>query len=188
MTGQMPASGVMYANIHLDFGFKRMGGFNRADLDNDGAATDASNPNILGVPAVLHGPETIPVGNPWTSGQPYHLSGLANSVLLCGPGNVCEDIIYSVNLFKRSVGVAGTVTNALGNGLPGYTLRMYNSSNVQVGADAPSDADGAYYVNYKSVGGNQTYTVKLFLGTMQVDSKTVTIKSNGFGIVNFQVP
>ena len=25
MTGTMPASGVMYANIHLDFGFKRIG-------------------------------------------------------------------------------------------------------------------------------------------------------------------
>jgi len=187
VTGTMPASGVMYANIHLDFGFKRMSGFNRADLDSDGVATDSSNPNILGAPAVLHGPETNPGGNPYTSGQPYHLSGYANNVLLCGPGNVCEDIIYSVNLFKKSVGVAGTVTDQLDNGLPGYTLKMFNSSNVQVGANAPTDGDGAYYINYKSVGGNQTYTVKLYLGTVEVATKTVTIKSNGFGVVNFQI-
>jgi len=182
----VPPSGMIYANVHLDYGFKRTSGWQRADLDSDGVADDASG-NQLGVPAILHGADPNPIPNPWISGQPYILQSFANDDPLCLPGPICQDTIYSVNIFKRSVGVAGTITNASDMPVPGVTVKLWNDAHNQVLSTATTDSDGAYYLNYKATGGWNYYWVQA-LTTPSVPEEHPRLKSNGFVVVNFQTP
>jgi hypothetical protein len=174
---------LIYANVHLDYGFKRTTGWLKASN-----GIDSSNPNPGGVggPALLHGFNSP--GFPW--GQPYILKGYANDVPLCTVNNVCQDTIYSVNIFKKNVGVAGVVANALDTGQPGWTVTMYTdparTPASQVGVPVVTDADGAYFINYKNTGGSRQFWLKATkTGSADLPGGPITLKSNGFGIVNF---
>jgi hypothetical protein len=188
VTGEVPASGLLYANVHLDYGFKRTPGWSR--LNN---TIDASNPNPgnVGAPATLHG-----AGLGWLSGQPYTLKGFKDVgngfEQLCGPNNVCQDTIYSLNIFKKSVGAAGVVTDGLLMPLSGAEVRMYTDPSrlpqYQVGITAITDTDGAYYINYKHTGSARQYYLRAIYGAAPAQDVTITLKANGFSVTNFVFP
>jgi hypothetical protein len=114
------------------------------------------------------------------NGQPYQFSVASGGTVLG------SDTPYSENIFKKSVGVAGSVVQN-SNGLPvvGATLTLYGpNSNSKVAATATTDANGAYYLNYKYSGPAATFIVQAVYGTWS-QQQTITLKANGFQVVNF---
>lgn len=90
-------------------------------------------------------------------------------------------IIQNENQFKKDPGIGGLVTQAgTNNPTAGATVSIYDSSNKQLGT-ATTDQDGWYMWQYKYTGKAATFVVKT--GTQ---SQSVTMKSNGFLVVNFQ--
>ena len=110
--------------------------------------------------------------------QPYGFSYDA------GLGPV-EPTVYSQNVFKRDPGFAGLVTRvSTGNPVPDVKVEIYDPTDKLL-ATVYTNGDGYYMYQYKYTGKRLTYTVKLpdyGLATQ------VTLKSNGFAIVNFEVP
>jgi hypothetical protein len=91
-----------------------------------------------------------------------------------------------------------TVTNTLGAGLPNVTVKLYgpNDPTLQAGDTATTDADGAYYINYKYTGKAATFYVKATCAgidfmpdpnnSTNANPRIITLKSNDFAIANFQ--
>jgi hypothetical protein len=176
VTGLMPATGTMYVGVHLAYGLTTTTGWTLGTSHSVGANTyiDAVNSG-LGVTA--HAPAG---SGTCADGQPYQFS-VASGATVLG-----TDTPYSENIFKKSVGAAGTVVQ-LSNGLPvvGATLTLYGpNSGTTVAATATTDGDGAYYLDYKYTGSAATFIVKASYGTWS-QSQTITLKANGFQIVNF---
>jgi hypothetical protein len=88
--------------------------------------------------------------------------------------------VQSENVFKKDPGIGGLVTQGE-NPVVGVTVNIYDSSNNLLGT-AVTDSDGWYIWTYKYTGKAATFIVKL-AGTSL--SQTVTLKSNGFLVVNF---
>ncbi len=100
----------------------------------------------------------------------------------CTYATLGSQTITSVNVFKNDPGIGGLVTSANdGTPIAGAQVEIDNSSG-QALATVTTDSDGWYMWNYKYTGKAATFTVKL-VGTSQV--QTVTLKSNGFLVVNF---
>jgi hypothetical protein len=66
---------------------------------------------------------------------------------------------------------------------------IYDSKNAKLGT-VYTDQDGWYMWAYKYTGKPATFTVKLpnYPAAQPSQSQTVTLKSNGFLVVNFTVP
>ncbi|MBI3458435.1 MAG: carboxypeptidase regulatory-like domain-containing protein [Candidatus Rokubacteria bacterium] len=92
--------------------------------------------------------------------------------------------VQSQNVFKHDPGLGGLVTDSAGNPMPGVRVEIYDSSNKLLGR-VSTDEDGYYLFEYKHTGKAATFTVKLPGYGQQ---KSVTLKANGFVIVNFVVP
>ena len=68
--------------------------------------------------------------------------------------------------------------------MPNVKVQIYDSSNKLL-ATVYTDADGWYMWQYKYTGKAATFTVKLPAYNL---AQSVTLKSNGFLLVNFTVP
>jgi hypothetical protein len=90
--------------------------------------------------------------------------------------------LKSENVFKRDPGIGGLVTHTE-NPVAGATVKIYDGSNHLLGT-VTTDSDGWYMWNYKYTGKAATFVVKL---PAYGQSQTVTLKSNGFLVVNFGV-
>jgi hypothetical protein len=90
--------------------------------------------------------------------------------------------VYSWNEFKKNPGSAGSVVQlGTGNPKPGVKVQLISPTKTVVGT-VTTDPDGVWQILYKHTGKAANYTVKLpDLGRQQ----TVTLKANGFAIVNF---
>jgi hypothetical protein len=156
----VPASGFVYVNLHLDYGLKGTGGLTKNSMDD--AVNCANTAQVL-----------IPNGGTYT----FSVSGPQSG----------WDSICNINVFKRNPGVAGLALTTLSrNPVPGATVALRNSQNVQVGS-AVTDADGYYQVNYKHTGKAANYTARIVFGDF-TQTKTVTLKANAFLQVDWDVP
>jgi hypothetical protein len=156
----VPASGLVYVNLHLDYGLKGTGGFTKNSTDD--AVNCANTAQVL-----------IPNGGAYA----FSVSG----------DQTGSDSICNINVFKRNPGVAGLALTTLSrNPVPGATVTLRNAQNVQVGS-AASDLDGFHQINYKHTGKAANYTARIVIGNF-TQTKTVTLKANGFFQVDWDVP
>jgi hypothetical protein len=104
-----------------------------------------------------------------TSPETYNFAGVTPTV-------------QSENVFKRDPGIGGLVTQSE---IPvvGATVNIYDGNNHLLGT-VTTDSDGWYMWNYKYSGKAATFVVQL---PAYGKSQTVTLKSNGFLVVNFSV-
>ncbi len=89
----------------------------------------------------------------------------------------------SENAFKRDPGIGGLVLDSNGDPGANVTVQIYDSTNHLL-ATVYTDQDGWYMWQYKYTGKPATFTVKLPDYNL---AKTVTLKSNGFVLVDFTV-
>jgi hypothetical protein len=164
VTGEVPASGLLYVTIHLDYGLKKTTAWKAVDSDGDGATDDARSDTL---------------GLTLTSPQAYTFSYRVDGA----PADTTSPA--STNEFKRNPGTAGQVLQAsTGNPLAGVLVELVGPTGRVVGR-ATTDADGVYIISYKHTGKTATYTVRLPNYGL---SQKVALKANGFAIVTFDVP
>ncbi|UCF08892.1 MAG: DUF11 domain-containing protein, partial [Thermoplasmata archaeon] len=159
VTGQVPASGLVYVTIHLDYGLKGTVGYGKNYND------DAINPTTLEV--------LVPNYDDYV----FSVSGDMEDT----------QTVENENTFKRNPGFGGIVTDITGTPIEGYTVEVYDAEGNLIGT-AVTDEDGYYFIYYKHKGKREQFTVKLFddLGNL-VDVKVVELKANKFIEVSFIV-
>jgi hypothetical protein len=95
-----------------------------------------------------------------------------------------NSVIQSKNIFKKDLGIGGLILqNDTGNPVLNVQVKIYQGTTLK--ATVFTDPDGWYTWQYKYTGKAATFTVKLPAYNL---SQTVTLKSNGFLVVNFAVP
>jgi len=121
----------------------------------------------------------------------------ADGNLANGDINVCDndsyefsnsetppDTVMSKNAFKRNPGIGGTLLGSYANDpIPNVKVQIYDSTGTRLLATVYTDEDGWYMWQYKYTGKATTFVVK----TLK-QLKSLTMKSNGFVLVNFTVP
>jgi len=127
----VPSSGLIYLNIHLDYGLKGTAGY----------AMGGSSGNAIG-------PKTI------VNHQSYTFS-YANG------GPIDSRTVQSVNSFKKNPGVGGSAlksdsTDPVANA----KVQIYDSAKRLLGT-VSTDSDGWYMWQYKYTGKTATFSVKM---------------------------
>jgi len=157
-----PPPGCALITVHLDYGLKKMRDY-MPGAEN--AAIDA------GILAGIN--PTIP------DEQEYMFDSIGG-----------DYTVESVNVFKHDPGIGGLVRDGtdpgIGNPVEGVKVEISSSdSKKTVSATVYTDQDGWYMWQYKYTGKAATFTVSLpdYVGATQ----SVTLKSNGYVIVNFDV-
>ncbi|MEY2818178.1 MAG: hypothetical protein RL275_1641, partial [Chloroflexota bacterium] len=93
--------------------------------------------------------------------------------------------VQSLNIFKKNPGVGGKgYKTATTDPLPNSQVLIYNSSKKLV-ATLYTDLDGWYMWSYKYTGKPTTFYITMPAYGI---TKTITLKSNGYVEVNFNVP
>jgi hypothetical protein len=164
VSGLMPSTGQMYITIHLDYGFKKMGGWMKGTTPDDNSAERAAD-------------ATFPA---WDIQHPqdyqfWVLGDLSNF-----------QTVESINRFKRDPGFAGVVSQITPYGeepLPGVLVQIWGPTGNLVGTTI-TDEDGVYLFVYKHTGKAATYMIRLPAYGVQ---QTAVVKSNGWAIVNFTI-
>jgi hypothetical protein len=147
-----------YINIHVDYGLKGTGGWNKVANHAQGTG------DYLGV--------TI-------NDRTMHTFSFTETD---GPGGSAA--IQNENNFKRDPGFSGLVTDIYGNGVAGVAVEI-TSPTGKVLATVYTDGDGLYSYYYKHSGKAAYYTVSLpDFGLTQ----TELVKANAFVWVCFQLP
>lgn len=163
VTLTVPASGVVYLVMHLDYGLKGTTGYTQnffADAVDCATGTKVLVPN--------HGTYA------------FSVAGAQNGA----------NSIQNINAFKKIPGVAGLVLHSgTMNPVEGATVTLANASRVAVGSDV-TDEDGFYMIPYKHTGKAATYYVSLVTLPLEgfSDRKTITLKANAFVRQDFLVP
>jgi hypothetical protein len=160
VTFTFPSSGFAYIAIHLDYGLKHVASKCAPDSKIDLDVTCLLSPSTI---IDNHAPYTFSYSN-------------------VASGSVT---VENENVVKNDPGIAGLVTSlATGDPVAGVTVEIYNSSGKKL-ATRYTDADGWYQWTFKYTGKAATFVVKLPAYTLQ---QSVTLKSNGYVVVNFTVP
>jgi hypothetical protein len=184
VSGKIPATGIVYVTIHLDYGLKSTSSWKlgTARLDprvppvDTSSRYDANNAAGFG-----SGPFTI------LGYQPYSFSRTVGSdSAVANP--------YSFNEFKKFAGFMGWVTEIKANGgdpILGAKIEIYDPRNLKIGT-VFTDADGFWSFPYKHTSRSATYSIRLIAGSIEGIpylgmNKSVTIKANGFGVVSFEL-
>jgi hypothetical protein len=157
----VPATGFVYVNLHLDYGFKGQGNFQKKLIGSDANAVKCSNVGVT----------VVPDHRAYTFGVTGHQVG--------------SDFITNINEFKKDPpGVAG-LCQFLGSQDPvmGATLTL-KKANGSLAGTATSDMDGFYLINYKHQGSPANYTLKMTWGSYQ-STRTITMRANSFQMQNF---
>jgi hypothetical protein len=166
VTLTVPASGVVYLAIHLDYGFKGQSGFTKNFYDD---AVDYANTSMVLVPN--HGTYEFSVAGAQ--------SGSAS--------------IQNYNVFKRIPGVAGLVLHeGTSAPVPGALVTLEKPAaawRVAVGS-AVTDEDGFYMIPYKHKGKVATYYLSVATPPPGLDTVTraVKLKANAFVRLDVWVP
>ena len=151
--------GFAYVAIHLNYGWKGILGGCTKDLNTPPNA-NCTTPSATSIPNNT--------GYTFSVGAPINDSAT----------------VRNENVFKKDPGIGGLVLRAgTGEPMPGVTVEIYDSKNSKL-ATATTDVDGWYLWAYKYTGKATTFTVKLPAYGLQ---QTVTMKSNGYIIVDFSV-
>jgi len=158
----IPPSGSVYLAIHMDYGLKQTTGFGQ---NTSGDATKCST-------------NTVVVTN-----------GVTYKFATCGAGSGSATV-SSCNDFKKSTGTAGITVNSLSvNPLQGANVVLKDSKSTVLGSST-TDSDGWYMINYKWTGKAATFYVTMTppVGLGKAQTKTITLKSNGFIEADFTTP
>ena len=160
VSGNFPATGVLYVTLHVDYGLKKTSIWQQG-LTNQALST--SSCNVLDGATEILAPETYSFSyNNGTSGSTDPTS---------------------TNIFKKNPGSAGNLSQFdTAKPKAGVGVQLISPTNTVVGT-ATSDENGVWQIVYKHTGKAANYTVKLLgLGRQQ----TITLKANGFVLVNFE--
>ena len=154
----VPASGLAYVRIHLDYGLKKTYGYSQR-----------SNSSVGGYDAV----DDVTIFNL----TEYSFSYTDDTVPI--------DIrtIQNINVFKHDPGFAGIVIDSSDTPVEDVRVQIYNSSGSLL-ATVYTDEDGFYFYSYKHKGKAATYTIVL---PDYGISKSVMVKANGLVVEEFQV-
>ena len=168
VTGTLPASGLVYVTIHLDYGLKKIEGWQSAPNGTTAQGPDTDLNNVLD--GLGDGPIFI------ASPQPYAFTFNGGGVTHTVTSSSC-------NAFKKNPGVNGnTLKLSSGNPVPGVRVQFYKPSG-QLIASTITDSDGFYQFAYKATGKAASYTIKL---PDYGEQKTVTLKANGYARADFE--
>jgi len=162
VTLTVPASGVVYLAIHLDYGLKGQSGYSKNVSDD---AVDCATGKLL-------------VPNHGTYG--FSVAGAQSG----------STSIQNYNAFKRIPGVAGLVLhNGTSAPLPGAAVTLANAKGVPVGVGV-TDEDGFYMIAYKHTGKAATYYVSVATPPpgLYTQTKVTKLKANAFVRLDFWAP
>jgi hypothetical protein len=162
ISGDVPSTGMVYVTLHLDYVLKKS--INWTQKTGTDTIPDAFNQT-----GFESGSVTI------EGVQPYTFSRTVGS-------DASTVLPESYNEFKKNPGVGGSTIKKLeGSAATGLRVELWGPTGKLVGY-AVTDADGVYQIIYKHTGKAATFTVKVPSLKLQ---QTVTLKANGFGVVNF---
>jgi hypothetical protein len=159
-----PAPKVIYIVVHLDYYWK--------------GVLAGCTKQITGTNPVLeHANCTVP-------SSPTSLNSLTNYTFGTSLGSYWNKTIQNFNVFKKDPGIGGLVLRA-GSGDPVHNVNVEIYQGTKKAGTATTDEDGWYMWVYKYTGKAVEFTVKLPAYSL---TQSVTLKSNGYGIVNFTIP
>ena len=171
VTLNVPSTGFVYLNIHLDYGLKKSTGYTAYSVDG---GTDASTADVV---------SAIPDQGKY----PFSLS--------IGGVAIGTDSICNINVFKKLPGVGGlagtqytTSDGIVGTAPKGGCKAVLKDSKGLVLATGQTDADGWYFCEYKWTGKATIVYLTLTPPGGQPKTQAVTLKSNGFVQADFICP
>jgi hypothetical protein len=173
VTVTIPPSGNVFLAIHMDYGLKGSTGYTKGGVGGNDAMS-CSSPTTP--PPLIPDIQTYNFSVAAASNDPDdpHLSDVASAT--------------SCNAFKKSPGTAGHVERSLSlNPVPNCNVVLKDSKGLALG-NVLTDIDGVYMINYKWTGKAATFTVTLTPPGGTAQTKTITLKANGFIEVDFIVP
>jgi hypothetical protein len=159
--GKIPASGTICVTIHLDYAFKKT---NEWTLSSGAAVGSGSLAGVTLDPC-----------------QEYAFSftdGVVND----------EQIVHSVNAFKKNPGFAASVVLSpeLGSTpLQGVKFEAWNSTGTTKIGQGFTGVDGSGLIPYKQKAKPEEYWIKVPAYQKAIK---VTVKANGVGFGEFEVP
>src|SRR2546425_338156 len=161
VSGTVPATGLVYVTIHLDYGFKKFTGY--VDTNDN-----AINTNLR-----------------WTVPQLQSYTFSYNT-LVGNPTQTDSQTVQSENVFKGcGKGFCGVVTDSQGTPVQGVSIQIYNLTGQLIGT-VTTDQYGFYSFSYTLLGTNlATFIVMLPGHNIQ---QTVTLALNSFTVANFTIP
>jgi hypothetical protein len=185
----IPPSGIVYANLHLDYGVKGSqldvnpcddgltDRYDRGPLDpifgGFDALVDTPNPDL---PEANDGEGRLAIANFTT----YAFSHTDDTTPLF------VDVIQNLNMFKRISGVYGiTMASDIGAAVPGAGVELVRVSTGELVGSGVTDEDGFYTITYKHKGKREMYDVTLN-GDHDITQR-IELKANGWAEVNFDV-
>ncbi len=153
-------TGFVWLAVHLDYGLKGLSfGQNTTTL----AATQCGGTTVL-----------IP------NNQTYTFS-VSN-------GSAGSSSIKSCNTFKKLPGIGGLVCNSVTTRMMSGVPAVLKDSTGKVLATGTTDQDGWYMCTYKWAGKAVTLYVTITPSGYKAQTKSVTLKSNGYAEVDFTCP
>jgi hypothetical protein len=166
VTVPVPATGFVFLAIHLDYGLKGTGGYNK-DAISDGLDDAVA----CGTSAVV-----IPDMQDYT----FSVSGSG------GLGG--SSTVKSCNRFKRNPGVGGGVMNTLTDyRSPGVSATLKDSKGALL-VSGVTDEDGWYMLSYSHRGKEATFYVTVTPPGGRAKTQTIKLKANRYAEVNFTIP
>jgi len=153
-------TGFVWLAVHLDYGLK---GQSFGQNTTTFAATQCGGPTVL-----------IP------NNQTYSFS-VSN-------GSTGSSSIKSCNVFKKLPGIGGLVCNSVTTRMMSGVPAVLKDSTGKVLATSTTDQDGWYMCTYKWTGKAVTLYVTTTPSGYKAQTKSVTLKSNGYAEVDFTCP
>jgi hypothetical protein len=174
LTGPVPASGIVFVTIHLDYGFKGSNGWSgAAKTTGTSAATCTSGGTCASLPE-------------WVSGKKVDINPSYTFDFKIGDLEGTAPSVSSINAFKNDPGIAGLIVDKNNTPVAGVKVTI---SGPGVSATVYTDEDGWYQYVYKYTGKAATFTITASSTSPSwTQTKTVTLKSNGYIEVDFQRP
>jgi len=156
-----PGVGLAYITIHLDYGLKKTSGWDRTGSDNL-TATHGTYGDI--------------------ANEQVYAFAVGSST---DPDFSDEQNPTSINNFKKSVGVAViTLKSESEDPVKNVKAELRDARKALIMSDV-TDEDGFCMIDYKHKGKAATYYVNLPAYGI---SQKITLKANGFEVVDFPIP
>ena len=150
VTGNIPTTGVLYVNVHLNYGLKTM----FFGKNNANGATNATSGVVL-----------IPQGATYT-------------FTASAQGQTTSQTVTSTNTFKQDPGVAGIVTDPFGNPRANLLVQLFDSNHNLMGM-VFTDQDGVFSFTINLTNSKPTtFTVTVTLPNGSSYSQSVVARKN----------
>src|SRR2546425_631300 len=161
VSGTVPATGLVYVTIHLDYGLKTFTGY--VNTNNNAVNTDSRR--------------TVPQLQSYT---------FSYNTLVGNPTQTDSQTVQSENVFKGcGKGFCGVVTDSQGTPVQGVSIQIYSLTGQLIGT-VTTDQYGFYSFSYTLLGTNlATFIVTLPGYNIQ---QTVTLALNSFTVANLTIP